>query len=65
MYSIGQASNMFHLPISTLRYYGKEGLFPGLTRISDVRKFSENEPEGLPDRLPEEIQRLYDHAHGA
>lgn len=24
MYTIGQVSEMFHLPISTLRYYDKE-----------------------------------------
>ena len=27
MYTIGQVSEMFHLPISTLRYYDKEGFF--------------------------------------
>ncbi|WP_141668210.1 MerR family DNA-binding transcriptional regulator, partial [Enterococcus faecium] len=27
MYSIGQVSEMFGLPVSTLRYYDKEGLF--------------------------------------
>lgn len=34
MYTIGQVSEMFDLPISTLRYYDKQGLFPGLTRES-------------------------------
>ena len=28
MYSIGQVAEMFGLPISTLRYYDKEGLLP-------------------------------------
>lgn len=28
MYTIGQVSEMFDLPISTLRYYDKQGLFP-------------------------------------
>ena len=28
MYTIGQVSEMFNLPVSTLRYYDKEGLFP-------------------------------------
>ena len=28
MYSIGQVAEMFGLPISTLRYYDKQGLFP-------------------------------------
>ena len=32
MYTIGQVSEMFDLPISTLRYYDKEGLFPNLER---------------------------------
>ncbi len=27
MYTIGQVSQMFDLPVSTLRYYDKEGLF--------------------------------------
>ena len=30
-YSIGQVSQMLELPISTLRYYDKEGLLPGPT----------------------------------
>ena len=41
MYTIGQVSEMFGLPISTLRYYDKQGLFPGMERISGIRKFSE------------------------
>ena len=32
MYTIGQVSEMFDLPVSTLRYYYKEGLFPELKR---------------------------------
>lgn len=32
MYTIGQVSEMFGLPTSTLRYYDKQGLFPGLER---------------------------------
>ena len=28
MYTIGQVSERFDLPVSTLRYYDKEGLFP-------------------------------------
>lgn len=46
-YTIGQVSEMFHLPISTLRYYDKEGLFPGLKRQSGIRQFSEDELEAL------------------
>lgn len=38
---------MFNLPISTLRYYDKEGLFPNIQRQSGIRKFSDNEIEAL------------------
>ena len=47
MYTIGQVAEMFDLPISTLRYYDKQGLFPQLTRESGIRKFSNNEIEAL------------------
>ena len=47
MYTIGQISEMFNLPISTLRYYDKEGLFPQMQRQSGIRRFSENEVEAL------------------
>ena len=47
MYTIGQVSEMFDLPVSTLRYYDKEGLFPELNRTSGIRQFSENEIEAL------------------
>ena len=47
MYSIGQISEMFGLPISTLRYYDKQGLFPGMERKSGIRKFGEKELETL------------------
>lgn len=47
MYSIGQISEMFGLPISTLRYYDKLGLFPGMERKSGIRKFGEKELETL------------------
>ncbi|MCD8007124.1 MAG: MerR family transcriptional regulator [Oscillospiraceae bacterium] len=46
-YTIGQVSEMFGLPISTLRYYDKEGLFPTLERKSGIRKFGETELETL------------------
>lgn len=45
MYSIGEISKMFQLPISTLRYYDKEGLFPHLKRVNGVRQFSKSEIE--------------------
>ena len=47
MYTIGQVSEMFGIPISTLRYYDKQGLFPGMERASGIRKFSDRELETL------------------
>lgn len=47
MYSIGQVSEMFGLPISTLRYYDKQGLFPDMERSSGIRRFSDKEIEAL------------------
>lgn len=47
MYTIGQVSKMFNLPVSTLRYYDKEGLFPDMNRVSGIRKFSDKELEAL------------------
>lgn len=47
MYTIGQVSERFGIPISTLRYYDKQGLFPGMERSSGIRKFSDRELETL------------------
>ena len=47
MYTIGQVSAMFSLPVSTLRYYDKEGFFPNLERKGNIRYFSDNELEAL------------------
>ena len=47
MYSIGQVAEMFGLPISTLRYYDKQGLFPNMERASGIRRFSDQEIEAL------------------
>ena len=47
MYTIGKVAEMFGLPISTLRYYDKQGLFPNMERVSGIRKFSEAEIEAL------------------
>lgn len=47
MYTIGQVAQMFDIPISTLRYYDKQGLFPNMARVSGIRKFSERELETL------------------
>lgn len=38
MYTIGQVSEMVGLPISTLRYYDKQGLFPEMERISGNKR---------------------------
>lgn len=47
MYTIGQVAEMFHLPVSTLRYYDRQGLFPRLERESGIRRFGESELEAL------------------
>ena len=47
MYTIGQIAEMFDLPISTLRYYDREGLFPDMERRSGIRKFGEREVDAL------------------
>ena len=47
MYTIGQVSEMFNIPISTLRYYDKEGFFPNLKRSSGIRRFGEQDIEAL------------------
>lgn len=47
MYTIGQISEMFNIPISTLRYYDKEGLFPHMERQSGIRRFTNVEVETL------------------
>lgn len=47
MYTIGQVSEMFDIPVSTLRYYDKEGFFPRLQRTGNIRQFSGTELEAL------------------
>ena len=47
MYSIGQVSAMTNLPISTLRYYDKEGFFPNLEKQSGIRRFSKTELDSI------------------
>ena len=47
MYTIGQVSEMFNIPVSTLRYYDNEGLFPNMKRQSGIRQFSDEELEAL------------------
>ena len=47
MYTIGQVSEMYNLPISTLRYYDKEGFFPNLMRKGNIRYLSDVELEAI------------------
>lgn len=47
MATIGEIAAMFHLPVSTLRYYDQEGLFPHMERKSGIRQFGEREIETL------------------
>ena len=47
MYTIGQVSALTGLPVSTLRYYDKEGLFPQLERSAGIRRFGDRELEAL------------------
>ncbi len=48
MYTIGEVSKMFNLPISTLRYYDKEGLLNDVDRDSSgIRKFNDKTLEAL------------------
>lgn len=47
MYTIGQVSEMFGIPVSTLRYYDKQGLFPHMERTSGIRRFGDDEVEAL------------------
>lgn len=47
MYTIRQVSETLGLPVSTIRYYDKEGLLPDIQRVSGIRKFSDKEIETL------------------
>ena len=47
MYTIGQVSEMLHIPTSTLRYYDKQGFFPHLKRKGNIRYFGDAELEAL------------------
>ncbi|OUP49380.1 MerR family transcriptional regulator [Lachnoclostridium sp. An181] len=47
-HSIGEISNMTGIAISTLRYYDREGMFPGLERSNGgIRVFSDKEVAAL------------------
>ena len=48
LYSIGEVSARFGLPVSTLRYYDREGLLPGVQRLNGgIRRFDESTLEAL------------------
>jgi DNA-binding transcriptional MerR regulator len=48
MYTIGEISNRLHIPISTLRYYDKEGLLPLVNRTEEnIRLFDDSDIECL------------------
>lgn len=48
MYSIGEVSSMFNLPIPTLRYYDNQGLFIDMERDSSgIRKFNDKTIEAI------------------
>ena len=43
-YSIGEVANATGIAISTLRYYDREGMFPGMERSNGgIRVFSDTE----------------------
>lgn len=47
-YSIGEVSEIKDIPISTLRYYDRKGMFPGIKRGNGgIRYFSEEELDAL------------------
>lgn len=45
--SIGEISRLYNIPVSTLRYYDSEGLFPDMQRKSGIRIFTEAEEDQL------------------
>lgn len=47
MYTIGEVAKMYGLPVSTLRYYDNQGLFPKMKRVSGIRQFGDEEVEAL------------------
>ena len=46
-YTIGQVSEKTGLPVSTLRYYDNQGLFPHMERSAGIRKFTDRELETI------------------
>lgn len=45
--TIGEVSKMFDLPVSTIRYYDKQGLFSSMPRTGGQRRFGQPEIETL------------------
>lgn len=48
LYTAGEAAKILGIPVSTVRYYDKEGLIPNLKRSSSgIRLFREEDIEEL------------------
>lgn len=45
--SIGEVSERFGIPVSTLRYYDRQGLFPALGRRGGQRRYAPSDLEAL------------------
>ena len=55
-YSIGEVSRMFNIPVSSLRYYDKVGLFPFIKKTdAGIRQFSDQDLNTL--RLIEYLKK--------
>ena len=55
-YSIGEVSRMFNIPVSSLRYYDKVGLFPFIKKTdASIRQFSDQDLNTL--RLIEYLKK--------
>ena len=46
-YTIQQVSKMTRIPATTLRYYDKEGLLPGIQRMNGIRLFTDEDIKWL------------------
>ena len=59
MYTIGQVSEMFGLPISTLRYYDKEGFFPiFMVPVNNVQQCLNVSADAVPSTPMELVNKL-------
>ncbi len=46
-FTIGEVSEMFDLPISTIRYYDKQHLLPNLKKTNGIRSFDKDNIEAM------------------